>query len=97
MKSAEEMEQAAKRWEVASVSKAVETQGKQLDNIELKVDRLLDGQVTHQLVDDKLSVLKESIHTRYDPYVDNVKWVTRALVLAVIGLVANIAIQLWSK
>lgn len=97
MKSAEEMEQAAKRWEVASVSKAVETQGKQLDNIELKVDKLLDGQVTHQSVDEKLKTLKESIHGRYDPIADNVKWVTRALILAVIGLITNVVIQIWSK
>lgn len=91
--SAEEMEQPAKRWEVAAVTSVQMTQNKQLNTIELKVDKILNTQVTHQYVDEKVQVLKD----RYDPVVDNVKFLTRALIVGVIGLIANIAVQLWSK
>lgn len=100
----EEMEQPPKRWEVEVVAKAVEAQGKQLEGIDVKLDQILDRQVTPQLVDDKLSNLRErfnneikAVYSKYDPIVDNVKWLTRVLVVAVLGLIANVATQLWSR
>ncbi len=100
----EEMEQPPKRWEVEVVSKAVEAQGEQLKGIDVKLDQILERQVTPQLVDDKIGNLKDrfdneikAVYSKYDPIVDNVKWLTRVLVVAVLGLIANVATQLWSK
>lgn len=103
-RSAEEMEQPAKRWEVDAVRTAMAAQGKQLEAIDVKIDQLLIGQVTAAHVDDKIANAKthlenkiNTLQNKYDPIVDNVKWLTRALILAVIGLVANVATQIWMK
>lgn len=100
----DDMEKPAKRWEVAAVSRQQEAQSKQLQSIDLKIDKLLENQVTSQHVDDKIKVVDDkldnavkAIHLRYGPLVSNIRWVTRALITAILGILANVIVQLRSN
>lgn len=103
MSEPEDMERPAKRWEIKAVTTEQAVQGKQLETINLKLDRLLESQVTSQHVDDKIKIVDDklenavkAVHNKYDPVLDNVKWLTRALIVAIFGVLANIVVQLWS-
>ena len=100
------MEKPAKRWEVAGVITTQKAQTKQLDAIDVKIDQLLERQVTPQIVDDKIRHVDEkfegkikAIYTKYDPVLDNMRWLARALLGAIIAILGNIVVTLvvWGK
>lgn len=99
-----EMEQPAKRWEVAALDLKLDSQGATLKGISDKQDRLLERQVTTTDLTNGLAVAKDytdgeiaKVHLIYGPTLSDQKWLRRLLIGAVIAMVLNIGLQVWRK
>lgn len=98
MKSTEEMEQAAKRWEVAALSEQVKALSEMVKAVSGKLDVLMSQQhITEKQVDDKIESAKKDVFAKYDPVYGAVKWLGAVLGVAVVGQVVYITFQLLGK
>lgn len=95
------MEEPAKNWQIAAVEKRLDMQEQLSRNIDSKLDRILEKQITSQHLEDRLKSQRlafeasiREIQLKYDPYISNARWATRAIVLAALTVFGTIAIDL---
>lgn len=88
MKSTEEMEQPAKRWEVAAISEQVKVANNKLD-ILINQPRITKEQVS-EMIDSRI----KDVHAKYDPVYSAAKWFAGVLIVAVVGQVVYLWFQL---
>lgn len=96
------MEKPAKKWEVKAVKDRQDAQEKQFETIDLKLDKLIESQITAAHVEDKIKNIDEkfegkikAVYEKYDPSLDNMTWLTRAVIVAVLAVIGNIATTIW--
>lgn len=95
-------ESPAKKWQVTSLEKRIEMQESFNTKIYDKLDVILVNQITAKqfeermaavtkMYDEKLEGAIEKVHLRYGPLADNVKWLVRATIGGVIGIIVQTA------
>lgn len=97
----ENKEKPAKVWQVDAVQSQLVSLAKTLESVSVKQDVMLERQVTQKYVDDKIESVKRDMKSehkllrqKYDPYVDNAKWLTRTLIVAIIGQIVSAYFQI---
>lgn len=97
MKSTEEMEQPAKRWEVATLSEQFKAQSDLIKAVSGKLDVLiLQPHITKEDVKEHVKVEVDKVYAKYDPMYENARKFVWALVLLGLGLVGDIVLRLWN-
>lgn len=100
MSSVEEMEQAAKRWQVEEVKKDVKAANTKLDLLISKAD----NNVTHPQLEEAIKDVREYTNnqisaalSRVTPTVDALKKLSWIIIPVVIGLIADALLKSWSR
>lgn len=100
MSSVEEMEQAAKRWQVEEVKKDVKAANTKLDLLISKAD----NNVTHPQLEEAIKDVREYTNnqisaalSRVTPTVDALKKLSWITIPVVIGLIADALLKSWSR
>lgn len=92
--STEQMEQPAKRWEVASLTDQVKAQNDLIKAMSTKLDVLIQQpHITEAQIKEWIGNEVGKVYAKYDPVYSGVKWLAGVLVVAVVGQIVNIWFQ----
>lgn len=95
-RTVDEQEQPAKQWQVTNLENLLRQQN---DTIQ-RIDSKLDGQVTNTTLESRLKDEIDKIHLQYGPLADNIKWIVRAIVGGIVGIIVQgiiIAVNTWGR
>ncbi len=96
MKSTEEMEQPAKRWEVGALSEQVKAQSELIKAVSTKLDVLIaQPHLTKEQVEELIKIQVDKVYAKYDPVYSAAKWFAGVLIVAVVGQVVYLGFQLF--
>lgn len=94
MATQDEKERAAKVYQVDAVESRVKAVETFLSTIDIKMDRILDNQVTSKQLEEKLETAIREIHLEYGPLKSNITWFTRAVILEGLVIAGQIIVTL---
>lgn len=94
MATQDEKERAAKVYQVDAVESRVKAVETFLSTLDIKMDRLLDNQVTSKQLEEKLETAIREIHLEYGPMKNNITWFTRAVILEGLVIAGQIIVTL---
>lgn len=93
--SVEEKEKPAKVWQVEALTKDIASISHSITGLSNKQDLMLERQVTQKYVDGKVDEaikeigrVEDKLESKYDPYIENAKWLTRAIIIAIVAQIA---------
>lgn len=93
----------AKNWQVTVLEKRIEQSEKLNARVEDKLDKILSSMISNQQYEARLSIIEKTseeklksaireVNLEYGPLARNVTWLTRALFVAGLGIIAQLII-----
>lgn len=102
---ADSQEQPAKNWQISALEKRLDQAEKHNQRIEDKLDKILGTMISNQQYEMRLSMVEKNfeeklkseireVNLKYGPLARTITWLTRALIVAGLGVITQLIIFL---